>query len=178
MQIYHYHPITGDFLSIGEADECQLVPGDFHIPAFATEVPPPIVLSDEVAVFLDGGWVTAVIEKPVVLEKTKEQFIQEARQARDAAVNSDIEVFGVLWQVDTVARDRMQSTIETAAAISAPPETLVNWILSDSTIRPSTAGDLQQVLVAYTMRLADIFQQYVVWMNSSSTEMFLYTASN
>ena len=110
-------------------------------------------------------------ETPVL---TKEQLIPIARADRNAAENSDIEVFGVLWQVDAVARDRMRATIETAAATSAPPETLVNWILSDNTIRPSTTGDLQQVLIAYTMRLADIFQQYVAWMNSSSTEMFSY----
>ena len=105
---------------------------------------------------------------------TKEQLIPIAQETRNAAENSNIEVFGVLWQVDAVARDRMRATIETAAATSAPPETLVNWILSDNTIRPSTTGDLQQVLIAYTMRLADIFQQYVAWMNSSSTEMFSY----
>lgn len=110
-------------------------------------------------------------EAPVL---TKEQLIPIAREARNAAENSDIEVFGVLWQVDAVARDRMRSTIENAAAMNVPPETTVDWILSDNSIRPSTAGDLQQVLVAYTMRLADIFQQYVAWMNSSSTEMFSY----
>ena len=109
--------------------------------------------------------------------RTKEDLVCLAKPVRDAAENSDIEVFGVLWQVDTVARDRMRSTIETAAATNAPPETLVNWILSDNSIRPSTAGDLQQVLVAYTMRLANIFQQYVAWMNSPSTEPFVYISN-
>lgn len=113
-------------------------------------------------------------EQLAVQVLTKEQLIPIAREARNAAENSDIEVFGVLWQVDAVARDRMRSTIETAAAKNVSPETTVNWILSDNSIRPSTAGDLQQVLVAYTVRLADIFQQYVAWMNSLSTEMFSY----
>ena len=113
-------------------------------------------------------------EQLAVQVLTKEQLIPIALEARNAAENSDIEVFGVLWQVDAVARDRMRSTIETAAAMNEPPETTVNWILSDNSIRPSTAGDLQQVLVAYTMRLADIFQKYVAWMNSSSTEKFSY----
>jgi len=111
-------------------------------------------------------------ETPVL---TKEQLIPIAQADRNTAENSDIEVFGVLWQVDVVARDRMRSTIETAAATNASPETSVNWILSDNSIRPSTAGDLQQVLVAYTMRLADIFQQYVAWRDGDSTEMFNYT---
>lgn len=106
---------------------------------------------------------------------TKEQMIPLARDIRDAAENSDIAVFGVLWQVDAVARDRMRSTIETAAATNTPPETTVDWILSNNTLRASTAAELQQVLVAYTMRLDAIFRQYITWRDDPAvTTMFSY----
>ena len=40
MKIYHYHPITKEYIGEGVADESPLEPGVFLIPAYATDIPP------------------------------------------------------------------------------------------------------------------------------------------
>lgn len=56
MRIFHYDPLTREFLGEGRADPSPLEPNSFLIPANATEIPPPPVQKKEVAVFKNGGW--------------------------------------------------------------------------------------------------------------------------
>lgn len=54
--VYNYHPVTGEFLNQGVADESPLEPGVLLIPANATLSPPPQEGVHQVAVFAAGAW--------------------------------------------------------------------------------------------------------------------------
>lgn len=56
MQIHNYHPDTGEYLNTTVADESPLEPGIFMIPALSTDVVPPTVKANEVAIFAAGSW--------------------------------------------------------------------------------------------------------------------------
>lgn len=56
MRIYNISPITGEFVSMGDADESPLEPGVWLIPAWAVEKAPPKTGERKVAVYRDGKW--------------------------------------------------------------------------------------------------------------------------
>lgn len=56
MDIYNYHPVTGEYLGSSTADESPLEPGVFHIPADATELEPPTIPAGKAAVFSENNW--------------------------------------------------------------------------------------------------------------------------
>jgi hypothetical protein len=54
--IYNYSSVTGEFLNQVNADASPLDPGSYLIPANATDIPPPALKTNQVAVFLNGAW--------------------------------------------------------------------------------------------------------------------------
>lgn len=54
--IYHYHPNTGEYVAIGEADQDPLNAGNWLIPAYATTIAPPEADEGFVAVFEENDW--------------------------------------------------------------------------------------------------------------------------
>jgi hypothetical protein len=57
MNIYHFHPITKEFLGEGLADQDPMSPDNWLIPANATSSEPPPVSANEVAIYQnDGNW--------------------------------------------------------------------------------------------------------------------------
>ncbi len=55
MDIYHYHPISGEFLYQGTAEADPLDAGSWLIPAHATMLAPPAE-TGKAAVWSEGGW--------------------------------------------------------------------------------------------------------------------------
>lgn len=102
----------------------------------------------------------------------KAELTEAAKQLRDAHIESDIEVFGVMWQVDQRGRDNMRNAIETATRAGMDLSTTQGWILSDNSIRATTAADLEQVLSAYTLRMGATFTEYAVWRMSGARAPF------
>lgn len=123
---------------------------------------------------LESLTVQPLPENPPENKESRELLRRQelAKITRDATVDSDIEVFGVDWQVDSAARDRMRSIIETAVRSNSPPEKTRAWILSDNSIRMTTAADLGEVLSAYSFRMESIFAQYKQWRDGSMTSPF------
>lgn len=56
MQIYNYNPATFEYIGTTAAEACQVVPGNYLIPACATALPVPVLASGEAAIFNDGAW--------------------------------------------------------------------------------------------------------------------------
>jgi hypothetical protein len=102
----------------------------------------------------------------------KEKYAEDAKKLRDTLEIADIEVFGVMWQVRDKDRARIQETIDAAVILNAPPETTVDWILADNSERPTTANDLRQVLLAYALRMQELFYKYRIWRSSGMNRPF------
>lgn len=56
MIVYHFHPVSGEYLGFSEADESPLEPGVYLIPAHATASAPPDPIDGFVRRFVDGAW--------------------------------------------------------------------------------------------------------------------------
>jgi hypothetical protein len=68
MDIYSYHPVTGDFLGATKADPNPIVPGDWLIPAFATATVPPVVAEGEVIIWNGEAWSVQLQPPPLAVE--------------------------------------------------------------------------------------------------------------
>lgn len=56
MDIWNYHPLTGELLDKSVADPSPLEPGVFLIPAYATTMEPPTTQPGKAVVFKDDAW--------------------------------------------------------------------------------------------------------------------------
>lgn len=56
MDIYHFHPKTGEFLGQGVADRSPLEPDVWGVPAFATDSAPPAEKAGKARVWANGAW--------------------------------------------------------------------------------------------------------------------------
>lgn len=70
--IYHYHPVSREYLGYSEADESPREPGNYLIPAFSTLTQPPATGDREIAVFDEVGddWSVAPDFRSVPLYST------------------------------------------------------------------------------------------------------------
>ena len=158
MQIYHYHPVTGEFLGEGVADESPLEPGAYLVPAHATTTAPPTAVAGKVRVWR-GEWVfeDAQADQPLdpeyeptpedpEYEPTPEELEQLAREAfkaeRQIAVdNIKVVVGGKVFDGDETSQTRM------ARAIVAMEEgELVQWVLANNETVMVAKAQLKEAL--------------------------------
>lgn len=113
MQIYHYHPESGEYMGTGMADPSPLQPGVWLIPAHATQVIPPEPVAGKVRWWTGTAWALEDIhpgENPV--DPGYEPSIHDLAAAKLAAINEGKNVAldagfwheGVLFDSDTKAR--------------------------------------------------------------------------
>lgn len=55
MDIFNYHPLTGEYLGVGAADENPLQPEEPIVPGFATTIPPPALDGRRVPIYVTEG---------------------------------------------------------------------------------------------------------------------------
>lgn len=86
MEIYHYHPETGEYLGKGSADADPLVDDNWLIPAHATPIAPPEVGAGKVAVFDVGlsAW-TVITSPPAAVEELPPEQKKDPNILRAAA---------------------------------------------------------------------------------------------
>jgi len=136
MQIYHYHPATGEFLGEGVADQSPLEPGAYLVPAHATTTAPPTAMSGKVRVWR-GEWAFEDVqaEQPLdpeyepSLEEVKAAKLARIRTARHAVEFGGIVYGGVMYDSDATARAKYGETRDVFALM---PEMVVEgWKASD-----------------------------------------------
>lgn len=77
--VYNYHPRSGEFLGLELAHESPLEPGVWHMPAHATDVPPPATIPSGHRARFDGAaW--------SVFELARKARSSDARLARRLAL--------------------------------------------------------------------------------------------
>lgn len=54
--VYAYHPQTGEYQGPTAADPSPLQPGVWLLPAYSTELQPPVTAERQAAVFSNGSW--------------------------------------------------------------------------------------------------------------------------
>lgn len=89
MNIYHYHPETGEFTGVGMADESPLEPGVWIVPGHATMAEPPVPVAGQVRRFVSGSWEysAATVEDPP-LDPEYEPALEEVKAGKLAAINA------------------------------------------------------------------------------------------
>ncbi|MDQ0135674.1 hypothetical protein J2T08_003595 [Neorhizobium galegae] len=123
MDIYHYHPVSGFFVAIGQADPDPLEnpEGDpslpFLIPAYATTVAPPEPIAGKDRAFRDGAWTYVAIAPPVE-EPDPEVFppsSDDVDAERDRRIAAGFTFEGVLYQADEEARENIMGAHKAAS---------------------------------------------------------------
>lgn len=113
---------------------------------------------------------------PRVVSKEDSHVMQvyqaRAKALRTEIIDSDIETLGSIWQVGSEDRENIKEALELMEYLGSPIETTQDWILKDNTIRPTTAEELKQVLVAYGMRKKAVFEAYMIWRSQGVLEPF------
>lgn len=97
-----------------------------------------------------------------------------AKVARDEALTSNIEVFGVMWQVRLKDRDNINEAINKGIRNQLSGSETRYWILADNSIRETTLEELGQIMDAYTARMDDIYFQYGTWRSGDQLTPFIY----
>lgn len=127
MNIYHYHPQTGEFLGVGIADPDPRTEGGFLIPAYATTVQTPLANVGHAVVFADGAWSQVEDHRGVTVYSTDDRQPREIETLgpipagyTEQEPSSEWDVWdGSQWVEDTEARESAEQAQQDAAAREA-----------------------------------------------------------
>ncbi|MBT0961670.1 hypothetical protein [Denitromonas iodatirespirans] len=130
MDIYHYHPDSGEFIGVSIADPSPLEPGTYLIPAFATSAPPPEPELGKIAAWVGGAWrldpapaPQPPIEPPEPTEPTEEEIIAELA----AAVQSHLDTAARAVGYDSIASAVTYAEEPAVAKFQAEGRTFRAW---------------------------------------------------
>jgi hypothetical protein len=80
MQIYHYHPLTAEYLGQGKADPDPLVKGNWLIPAHAVTDAPPTPGKNQAVLYQNGSW--------ILVEDHRGQVVWDTRDRTETVISS------------------------------------------------------------------------------------------
>jgi hypothetical protein len=111
MQIYHYHPETGEYIGTGTADVSPLEPGVWLVPANATQVIPPLPTAGKVRRWTGTVW--ALVDAPAQpldpeytpsFAELVAAKMDRINEAKNVALDGGFMHDGTLFDSDTKAR--------------------------------------------------------------------------
>lgn len=88
MKIYNYDRVTGEYLGIGKTDDCPITHTPI-IPAWATDIEPPLPGEKQVVIFVNKEWMVKDIQ-PLEPEPQKEYTPEEIIAKNNASVKAEI----------------------------------------------------------------------------------------
>lgn len=156
MQVYSYDPKSGHLLGPVEAQKNPLEPGEFLIPAHATEIAPPPAKEGFSIVFSDDAWgylaqtgdQTEPTPEPVY---TVEMVVQERERRLALGFDYDFGDTRGVHHIGTTAQDLKNwdevTKLAQAAINLGQPDTMIN-IITDTGPCQVTATEWQHVLLA------------------------------
>lgn len=102
------------------------------------------------------------------------EYHQElAKQDVDVWIESDIQLYDAIWQVNERSRNRIEAQLGLASRNSLDLSTTeIDWILADNSTRISTLAELGGVLDAYARRQSIVVSQYAVWRSGDLQQRF------
>lgn len=150
MQIYHYHPDTGEFLGVGLADQSPLEPGVYLIPAHATTTAPPTAMSGKVRVWR-GEWVfeDVLAGEPThdpEYEPTPEELEHLAREAFKTQRQTLVDNIKVTVGDKTFDGDETSQTRMARAIVAMTDTETVLWVLANNIPVQVTKAELTEAL--------------------------------
>ena len=98
MNIYNYHPSTGVFVGISQADPDPLVEGSWLVPAYATTVEPPQFGIHEHPVWNGTAWVLQAIPSEPEPPAPPEPYVPPVDVQKRAAYEAESDPLFFKWQ--------------------------------------------------------------------------------
>jgi hypothetical protein len=156
MNVYSYDPITGEYLGATTADSDPLSPGEYLLPAFSTDVQPPVPAEGHRAIWQSGVWTEVPVEfiapqdEPLTLEAAKEIKLKAIQAERDGLLYGSFYFLipSLIAQgqnaVPVDADPQSQANILLAAQLAQLPgaPATVDWRMADNATYALTASDV------------------------------------
>lgn len=142
--IYHYDPVTGDYLGAGEADKDPLEPGNWLIPANATAVTPPAAIQGKRRVFDGQNWGLVDVMNPAIGDLQTAAW-NAIKAERDRRTDQGGYKVGTKWfHSDQKSRSQQLGLVLLGANIPAG----LQWKTMDGSFITMTQQIASQILAA------------------------------
>lgn len=168
MQVYHFHPTTGELVGMSEAMESPLEPGVYLVPAHATSAAPPDARPGYARVWSDSGWGHVEDHRGETVYATASGMAQIVSDFGPLADDVTLIAPGDNQSWDAVAGAWVTDPAAVAAAVRATRDaklTACEWLVIrhrdqvDAGVSTTLAAEQYADLLAYRQALRDVPSQ-------------------